>query len=308
MKSVIKTLMRDCLLGSCFATLFLITGCASYDIAKPVKSFSDATSAATETTRQAFQSTDQTFLRRRVEEVIAAYPSNHAILSELSFKNLNPYLPPDQLQARLDVLAGLQTYAEKLAALAGNEQLDAFDQQAAALGENLSKFNDDLVKTKLLPKGASETEIKILSTSIREMGDWLIKSERRQAVKKAVTDMDPNVQKIAGFLKSDLNDLARQADNDYHQIVASLMLPIKEGITSDSAREQRLRQVANTILDGKKAIATANDLGKVADKLGQAHSLLADAVTKPNSKFNDLVQDIYDECKSAKQFYDSLGK
>src|ERR1035438_6067955 len=106
------------------AALVALNGCASYDIAKPVKSFNDATAAAMTTTRQAFDATSQIYIRRTVEETIALYPADHSVLENLGFTNLNPFLSPEHLQARLDVLDGLQKYSERLAALAGNEQLD----------------------------------------------------------------------------------------------------------------------------------------------------------------------------------------
>ena len=296
---------------SCLVVVLMLTGgCATYDIAKPVKSFSDATSMATETTRKAFETTDQTFIRRTVEETIASYPSNHSVLTNLTFKNLKPYLPPEDLQARLDVLAGLQTYSEKLAALAGNEQLDEFDRQAKQLGEKLQTFDNDLVKTRLLAKSpATDAEIALLGTAIREIGSWVIKAQRQKTIKSAVTNMNPHVIKIAAFLKADLTDLARQAENDYHQISDSLSLPIRENIMTDpAARDSRFRQIATAILEGKKAIATANSLTRAADQLAKAHGLLAEAVTKPNTKFIDLVISIYGECKNAKDFYDSLAK
>jgi hypothetical protein len=305
-KILIQKFMRAIFLAG---ALIVAAGCASYDIAKPVKSFSDATVATAGTTRQAFETTDETFIRRTVEETIAAYPANHSVLTNLTFKNLNPYLPPEHLQARLDVLAALQTYAEKLAALAGNEQTDQFDKQAQALGEKLKGINKDVVKTKLLSTSANENEINILTTAIREMGMWLINRERRKAIKNSVTEMQPHVEAIASYLHDDFQDLARQADNDYHQIVNSLVQPIKDGTISDpAARDQRLRQIATTILEGKKAIAAANSLSSAAIHLAQAHKLLADAVTKPNTKFGDLVNEVSEEAKSAKNFYDSLNK
>ncbi len=291
------------------AALVVLNGCTSWDIAKPVKAFNDATTAAMTTTRQAFDATSQIYIRRTVEETIAGYPADHSVLANLSFTNLNPFLSPEHLQARLDVLEGLQKYSERLSALAGNEQLDAFDQQAAALAAKLSAFNGDIGKMTAGKSQATPEEIAAFTAGVREIGRWLIIREQRKAVRAAITHMQTNVDAIATFLAADLQDLAQENETDYHQIVASLKLPIKDGsLTDPAAREERMRLIADTVLEGKKSIAVAKSLAGVATGLAEAHQLLTDAVTQPNTKFTDLVNQISGECQNAKSFYDSLNK
>ena len=285
-----------------------LTGCASYDISKPVMSFNDATAEAVTTTRQAFDSTDEIYIRRQIAETIAQYPSDHTVLANLTFTNLSPFLSPEHLQARLDILDGLQKYSESLSALAGSGQLDEFDNQTKMLANKLETFNGD-IGTIAGGTNVTGAQIDALTTGVRELGRWLIIREQREAVQQTVTQMQTNVANIAAFLEADLHDLAQQNQNDYHQIVNALKLPVKEGVFTDQiALENRLQLIAETILEGKKAIAAANSLSEVEAKLAKAHKLLVDAVVQPNANFADLVKQISAECQNAKTFYDSLNK
>ena len=306
--SIVARAMRLTIGIALITPIVFVIGCV--DASGPVKSFADATVLTANTSKQSFEIVDQLHSRRIVEQTIAEYPDNHLSLSNVGIKATMYFLPPEHVKARTEVLEGLNAYVNALTQLAGNDAITAMDADMLKLGNNLLKTDHDIVKHNLYSPASKVTDadVEILTTAIREVGTLLVEWERQKAIKQAVEKMNPNIKVIAGYFKDDFIDLSRQTEDDYHQIIVSLELPLKSGEIKDPmARAKQIRLIASTSAEAKKAIETAKSLSKIADQLADAHQSLLDAINNKKTTFQSLIQSITTECNSATAFYNSFN-
>jgi hypothetical protein len=115
---------------SCLLLIVLgLSSCASQNPAEQINKFSQAATAITSQTQNSYQAVQDEYLKAQTYRVIANYDTqgfNPALLT--------PFLPPEALQVRIDVLQGLSAYAQGLASLASDDQITQFDNETKKLG------------------------------------------------------------------------------------------------------------------------------------------------------------------------------
>ncbi len=123
------------------------SGCASQHATERITAFSEANRVTMQNIAAAFDTVERKHYEMQVSRIVN---DPESFQCDPSKRTIGHFLSPDELQARMQVLEGIQKYTEKLAAIMGNEQLDEFDERTRDFGKNLTKVNEDLVKKNIL--------------------------------------------------------------------------------------------------------------------------------------------------------------
>jgi len=287
--------------------LLVISGCASVNqnAAKKIGGFSAATDLAAQNTSAAFETLNREHFNLTVARDVAA-----GGWEKLNAKSIAPFLNPEDVQARLLVLQGLQAYAAKLSALMGNTQLAVFDQATVDLSASLKNVDDEFVKSKFLSTAPlSPTEIRITSTAINAIGHWIIDAKREKAVKADIQEMNPVVTNIVALLARDFVVLRRNLATTYDEAVMAQKVFVKNNIATMDAATKRneIKAIADLIIEANQADRAMALMQKSIADLGETHAQLATAFDKSSVKLDQLLADLTVEGKRVKNFYDSLG-
>ena len=280
------------------------TGCGSMNksAAKRIRAFSTATELTAKNTVDAFDTVE----KRHFDLTVARLAVGDEWKS-FDPQALAPFLPPEQLQVRKEVLAGLQGYAETLSALMGNQQLDALDEATADLAESLKSANGEFVKANFT--AASDKEIEIGVTALNALGRWLIDWKRHKAVASAAVEMHPHVTNIVRLLQSDFKVLRRNIGKEYDEEIQAKrrFIDANEARLDPIAKRVEIRAIVETVLEMKQADTALAAMQKSLTKLQEAHAELPNAFkSKGGIRLDELIADSIEEGKRIKKFYDSL--
>ena len=291
-----------------FCIALLVAGCSTTNknAAKNIDAFSKAAQLTSKNTSDAFD----TVGRRHFDLVVARVVANGG-WEQLSTDSIQPFLPPDQIQARKTVLNGLEKYAETLSAIMGNEQLDSFDNATKELADSLKSMDAQFVKANLVKDSAvSETEIQLGATALNAIGRWLIDLKRQKAVKSSIQEMHPNVTNIVMLLQSDMKVLRRNLGKEYDELVQAQKLFIKnnQGNMDATTKRTEIKAIASLLIEQQNADSTFKSMEKALGELEQTHEKLPSAFDRDSISLDKQLSDFIEEGKRIKKFYDSLEK
>ncbi|MGD0538636.1 MAG: hypothetical protein ABSC03_13430 [Verrucomicrobiota bacterium] len=285
----------------------LVAGCStpSSDATRKITAFSQATDLTTRNTAAAFDTLERRHFELKIARVVAEGGWEH-----LNATNLAPFLPPEDVQARLLVLNGLHAYATKLAAIMGNESLDAFDKATTGLGESLGKVDDDFVTARFLSQQAVDPrDLKLATTAMNALGRWIISTERQKRVRESVAEMNPHVTNLVALLSRDLVVLRRNLSKTYDEAVqAQKVFLLKNQATLDAnAQRTEIKAIADLLVEQAKADTMMKSLDQTIRELGTTHAQLTTAFDRSSVALDQLLADLLDEGKRVQKFYDSLN-
>jgi hypothetical protein len=290
------------------AAVLIFSGCASMDqnAAKKIGAFSAATDLATQNTSAAFESLDHEHFNLTIARDVA-----EGGWEKLDAKSIAPFLKPEDLQARILVLQGLQAYAEKLSAIMGNAQMDELDKATQDLSASLKNVDDEFVKSKFLAAAPlSSSELRIASTAINAIGHWIIEVKRERGVKASIKEMNPYVTNIVALLARDFEVLRRNQAKTYDEAVMAQKVFVQKNIATldPITKRNEIKAIADLIIEANNADHTMALMQKSIMQLGETHAQLATAFDKSSVKLDKLLVDLAAEGKRVKKFYDSVGQ
>lgn len=290
------------------AVALLLAGCATADkdAAKRIGTFSRAVALTTQNTSDAFDTLERRHFDLEIARVVA-----EGGWQRLSADSIKPFLDPGDAQARLLVLQGLQAYAERLSALMGNEQLDAYDQATKDLSDSLRNVNEEFVKTKLWSTTPVDSQqIRIAAAAINALGRWIIGAERRKAVKASIEEMHPHITNLVALLSRDFVVLRRNLHKTYDEGIQAQKLFVQHNQDKMDALTQRseIKGIADLIIEQNNADRAMQSMEKAVQGLGAAHAELSSALSSRPARLEQLLSDLIEEGKRVKAFYHSLEK
>ncbi|GJQ60441.1 MAG: hypothetical protein D8M57_16060 [Candidatus Scalindua sp. AMX11] len=289
----------------------LAVGCASTDSAKKIKAFSDATVLTTQNTINAFDVVERKYYDSQVAKITANYDTDG-----FNPNSIERFLEPPQIEARIQVLNGLQKYSEKLSVIMGNEQLDEFDEETRKLGESLTKVNNSFAKNNILSAAPFDSnQIQIFTTAVNALGRWFIEHKREEGVKKSVGEMQGNVGIICELFAKDIGTvgqtgLREQLWRSYSDIMKAqdaFILQNKDTLDPIAKRDE-IKYLASLVIDQKKADETLKSVQKALEQLKETHSKLNEAFSDNTIEIDNLIKQLKDEGRRIKKFYESLEK
>lgn len=296
-------------------TLNVISGCFTTDSGKCIRAFSEATVLTTQNTIDAFTMVEKNYYETQLAKIICDYDTK-------GFKpdSIKRFLSPADINARVIVLKGLQKYSEKLTQIMGEAQLEKFDKETKKLGVALNSINSSIVKKNLLNfSKPSANEIDAFTTAVNAIGRWFIEDKRKKEVKKIVVEMHSNIESICKLLKKDigsenaetgipksgLRNQSWRLYKDTMKIQDSFIQYNKQKLNPIVKRNE-IKYLVSLASGQRRADETLKSIQNALTKLTDTHSKLNEAFNKNTMEINNLIEQLTEEGKRIRDYYESL--
>lgn len=280
-------------------------------LAKRSAAFGDAASRVVTESSKAYDTVERTTYHANVSTLVLDFDE-----SGFDRSKIKPFLPARDLQVREDVLGGLQTYANDLSQIAGDQAFAPLDQQASALSAALVTLSSNGELQKLAP-GASDTEAKGLATAVDTLGKMLIERKRRKELPSIIRKMQPVLEQLCGLLEQDIGDkptdgrdghgLRNQLWNEYDDLIGNQTDYISENKARFTPAEKateivRLPQLVTEQQDADAALASTK--AALRQLVETHHALL---LPQQSGTFHQRLSELVQDGQQIGQFYSSLN-
>ena len=290
-----------------------LSACATDGLKKDIQAFSEGVTLTTTNTAAAFEIVEGNYYQVRVAQLAADYEK----------KGFNPnsvtrFLPPEEMNLRLQVLEALQVYADKLSEIMDDKKLEEFDSQTRSFGEGMLKLKDNPAIKEFAPK---ENGVKIFTAAVDALGHWFIEYRRENGLKRIVQALDSSVQDICKLLIEDIgavpdsdgkggHGLRGQLRNQYKELLKAHDSFLENNISKFDPRTKReeIARLPEFVREQQTADATLAATQQAIKKLGETHSELVLSFDAPSPKFKQLVRQLSNDGKRIGQFYKTIGK
>jgi hypothetical protein len=293
-----------------------LLGCVTPDAGKRIAAFSNATTLTTQNVTSAFDMVERNYYQMQVAKIVNKYDAEG-----FNPNSIQRFLEPEELDARITVLKGLQQYSEKLSVIMGNSQLSEFDKQTKNLGDYLTAMNSSFVKQKILNKApATDSEIQTFTTAVNALGHWFVEYKRQTSVKEIVNTMHPHVERICELLKKDIGFSPFDGTPDARGLRGQLWNQYKEAMTAQDqfiihskaldpiTKREEIRKLAQLVPDQMQADIVLKSMQSALGTLTKTHSKLKDAFAKNAIELENLISQLFAEGQRIKDFYQGLSK
>jgi len=282
----------------------LLGGCALSPLAKRTASFSATAAAAATDSANAYQVVEDRYYQAQVSALVISF-------DETGFDRtaIKPFMAPKDMQARTDILNGLQGYAELLAEVSGDQPMRDVDTQSKALSSSLKALSADDLNS-WAPPGDIDLAVKALNV----LAKVLMEHKRSRELPEILGQMREPIQTICELLQKDIGDpknsgLRNQLSNSYADIIRKQQQYIRLNSKSMSPADKRaeIEKLPALVSAGAKAdhilATTQRELGD----LSKAHTMLADTAREKNSPaFNVRLQELVEDGRQLKVISSSL--
>jgi hypothetical protein len=228
-------------------------------------------------------------------------------------RTVAPLLSQDQIDLRLAVLKGLQSYSQVLVAVSGTQSAE-LDAASKSLGGGLASAGDlflpagsssvtqvvttddvSVTKTTTSPTDAiSAGEQSAISTAINALGQYLVAKKVKEELPGIVAKMDPQIQQLCRLLAKEIDILASQEKVDFDIAInqQTEFLRVTKGLDPETRREQ-IMKLPELARQQKQAAEQLKQLRAELGTLEMTHHALAVALANANpeslsQKFADL--------------------
>lgn len=277
-----------------------------------IRVFGAATGSLGDNSKKAFQLINDSTIDRKIYDVAidpCKYPKDDV------FEGL---LTDEGLRVRIDVLDNLGKYATSLEKLASADFKKEVDEAATDLYGALSGLKKNYKAATNRELDISDNQMAIIASAVKVLGDAIIESKRRSAIKAIIIEADDAVQTVTSLLAQEFRDdspITLQVRNNLSNADSSLrQIYNKERETPTSTfdeRYQMLIKIRKLYEASKSSKQLFRDIHNGVVKIGKAHSALKEAVRKDkftSENFTKELADLVFYVKSAAQFYENLKR
>jgi len=322
--------------------LLAAAGCSS-PLAKHSAAFSAAVAPVVDQSAAAYNAADALNDKRNDYEAVVAYQNKDASYNP---RNAPELLSEKDIQARLAVLAALQTYSQSLVAITSGTDSKELDAASKSVGSNLTSLGNHLApsidsvlgisaaagstvettvttvsgatttttsSTKHVPSPPLTPDIRNgISTAVDALGQFLVSRTIAQELPGKIEEMDPHVQALCTALANDIQTLQSIEERDYNRILDLEKQFILEDQQPHShvdpiAHRAEIMQLPELARQQRNADAQLDALSQAITKLAQAHHDLAAAAQSKNpASFNDKLDSLAAAGSNLGNFYSSL--
>jgi hypothetical protein len=252
--------------------VLVVCGCSISPLSQRVTAFSTAATAAIVKVQNAYQLVEQSYTEAQMASLV----------NDFDTKGFNPsqiqsFMPSDAMQARTQMITGLQQYATLLAEVSGSQPVTALDQQSEALGKSLQGLSTSAGLNKVAKN--ANTDVGIAATAVDALGRLLIERKTSKELPGILTRMQKPVNDICQLLEDDIGTpegggLRNQLKVDYDRLISdqhtyifaneSKMTPdekrteiekLPQLVTTEQQQDATLEQTQAAL----KALAATND-------------------------------------------------
>ncbi len=198
--------------------LLLLSGCSVTPLTRRATEFSMAATATTVKVQNAYQLVEASYIDAQMARLV-----NNFNTKGFSPSQIHSFMPSAAMQARMEMIAGLQQYAMLLAEVSGNEPVAALDTQSEALGKSLQRLSGSAGLSSMAKK--AKTDIGVTSTAVDALGRMLIAHETAKELPAILVRMENPVNEICQVLEADIgtpegSGLRNQLKVDYNNLIA----------------------------------------------------------------------------------------
>jgi hypothetical protein len=204
--------------GAALSLLLLLSGCSVSPLSQRATAFSTAATATTLKVQNAYQLVEQSYTDAQMASLVDNFDTKGFDPSQIQ-----PFMPSAAMQARTQMIAGLQQYATLLAEVSGKQPVTALDTQSEALGKSLQALSTSTGLSKVAKN--ANTDISMASTAVDALGRLLIESRTARELPSILSEMQKPVDTICQLLEDDIgtpegSGLRNQLKIDYDSLIA----------------------------------------------------------------------------------------
>ncbi len=194
----------------------LVAGCSVSPIVKRASEFATAATAASKDATNAYQLVEQEHYNAEVERLVTEFGT-----AKFDLNSIQPFMQPDEMEARTKLIKGLSAYAETLAVVAGDQPLSDMDTQAEAVGKSLKDLSTSDALAAMVKKAQiNTTEVNTVTTAVDALGRAIINHQRSSELPALLKEAKTPIATICALLQADIGDpeksgLRNQLKNDY---------------------------------------------------------------------------------------------
>lgn len=307
----------------------LVAGCAPLAQHR-VTAFAGATTETISAVRSAFETVNTAYVETRTEEAIKKIGTGEKVNPKLVGQ---PFLGPETLQARLDVLDQLSKYAELLATLMSDKSQKELDAKVDQFAAGLKALADDeLLKRAFGTPNTDGTfnpvlgdrDRALLATALNEMARIAIDVRRTRAVREAIRAMNPHIGDICNLLKRDIGEKRdtpglrsalyisydKQLTDRFKWISDHSAKPggkADKAVLSPLEQRAEIRSWLGLVQDQSTADAAMAGIYRSLSQVAKVHSELDTAFEKASPGLDELIRILRDEAGHIRDRYRTLS-
>lgn len=288
--------------------LLMLSGCAISPLSKHTAAFSIATALVTDNSANAYQAVNDLHEREQTSEGVLLIEQN----KPWDPRKVEPLISPAGMKTRLDVLAGLKTYAQSLSDLTSGMHSKALETSTSAIGANLrglsTALHADPTGSTLgitISQGTADT----VSAAAAALGDLLIAPKIKSALRATTAEMDPQVQVLCTLLTDDITIIQKTTKRDYTQLLVDQNTFVHDFRTQLNASDLRaeIEKMPAILQQQQAADETLTSLQRAISSLALTHHALAAAAQANNPEpLRARIADLTAEGQSLAGYYQSL--
>ncbi len=291
-------------LSSTAALCLCLCGCLPSPLARRTSAFAKAATATTANTEQAYDLVESTYREAQLAHMVARYDEAGFDIAELK-----PFLPEQDRKVRVDVIEGLQSYAELLAGVSGDQSLVDVDTSAKSLGASLQTLSAN----KLIAAKLTSTDATLAASAIDALGRALIESKRRRELPIILHNMQQPIETICALISLDIGDPAHSGLRDELHINYLDLLREQKNYIADNKdkltpfeKREEVRVLARLATSESRADLALARTQKALARLAQAHTALALTARQKNAPaFQLQMEQFAASARQLKSLYDT---
>lgn len=246
-----------------------LAACAPTAYKQPVAKFNEAADTAKKVYFQQMDDVTKSYAERwRLKRQLDLLSNNDRSVLRLDGKQIKNYkgIPPKTLSIRILAFQSLAFYGKTLSALASDDNVDALKDQIKGFTDEvnsslktLAKVSEVTGQLNVLGQAASLSgPVGAVSAAIAQIATYITNYMREKALKEAIIEAKPSVERLLGLLRDEAKLAASTARsnylNDYKVCVDTLKL--EGAITDPTARLLAFDLCASA---GERALKAAED-------------------------------------------------
>jgi hypothetical protein len=276
---------------------------------KRASNFAIAATAASKDATNAYQLVEQEHYNAEVERLVTNLGS-----AAFDLNSIQPFMQPDQMDARTKLIKGLSEYAEALAAVAGDQPLSDFDTQAEAVGKSLQDLSkSDALASMVKKTKIDTTDLNAVTTAVDALGRAIINHKRSSDLPALLKEAKDPIATICTLLQADIGDpeksgLRNQLKNDYLTEITKQEKFIKDNPTlSPTDRQAAIKALAMLAKAAQESDKTLAATQKELADLAKTNSALAETDKKKDSPaFKTMLSELVSDGQQLRGFYEKL--
>ena len=287
----------------------LVAGCSVSPLVKNASKFATEATAASKDATNAYLLVEQEHYNAEVERLVTDFGT-----AKFDLNSIQPFMPPDEMEARTRLIKGLSAYAETLAVVAGDQPLTDVDTQAEAVGKSLKDLSTSDALASMVKKAKIDaTSLNAVTTAVDALGRAIINHKRSSELPALLKEAKTPIATICALLQADIGDpeksgLRNQLKNDYLTEIEKQEKFIKNNPTlSPTDRQAAIKELvtlAKAARDGDKTLAATQK--ELAD-LAKTNAALAETdKSKDSPAFKTMLSELVSDGQQLRGFYEKL--